>query len=122
MKFEIIEGKYKTNNSTPVTILSMDARGDYPVKGIIHHQDCDEISEWGSIDHLAKNPSLEDLMIDDKVLVRDNSNQEWAKRYFSGVGIDGRIMTFGDGSTSWSNDCGIVAWNEWLLFDENEDK
>ncbi len=57
--------------------------------------------------------------IDDKVLVRNFENEDWAKRYFAGWGKDGRIQTWSSGRTSW-NEYGEVTWSFYKLLGDEQ--
>lgn len=59
------------------------------------------------------------LPVDTKVLVRDCRGGEWEKRYFKKFNRAGKIVTFINGSTSWSDE-GECTWNEWKLPDTEE--
>lgn len=39
-------GKYKTKSGHPVTLFTTTARGDYPVKGLVHYESEDSEEGW----------------------------------------------------------------------------
>lgn len=121
MEIKIIEGRYTDKAGDPVTIISTSARGDYPIKAIIHNRDFDGIGAFKSLDELVKIPSLEDLKVDDRVLVRNNRDK-WVKRHFANVSDSGNCVTFAGGITSWSVICDdeYSEWDEWKLPDQIE--
>lgn len=53
------------------------------------------------------------IPVDTKVLVKNDENGEWNKRYFAGF-INGEVTTFSNGMTSWStsrpNNPILVSW------------
>ena len=76
------------------------------------------------IDHdtgeLVKVKILPDLPVDSKVLVRDYGDTVWVKKYFKKFNMDGNIITFGDGATSWSAESfNESTWDEWRLPDSS---
>ena len=116
MNINIIKDKYKNTDDYPVTILSIDARGGCPIRGIVHTETHDNMDGWNSLDELVKIPSLEDLVIDQKVLVRDRDNQEWVCRHFAGIAHNGFILTFRNGTTSWTTrQKRTTSWLQWKL-------
>lgn len=61
----------------------------------------------------TKQPKLK---IDTRVVVWDNSNTTKQNRYFSHFDDTGRIYTFIDGRTSWSNNNSYIpSWDFWEL-------
>ena len=54
--------------------------------------------------------------VDTKVLVRNNPNGKWVKRYFAKY-EDGKVYVFKNGRTNWSNE-GITHWQETKLWEE----
>ena len=54
--------------------------------------------------------------VDTKVLVRNNPNGKWVKRYFAKY-EDGKVYVFKNGRTSWNNR-GIIHWQETKLWEE----
>jgi hypothetical protein len=74
---------------------------------------------WDEIKFEIPKKPVPKLKIDDKVLVRDSVHTKWYKRYFHSFS-DGRIFTFDNGATSWSNDdCVPTGWSMWKLPDED---
>ena len=120
MKIEIIKGKYKTKDGFPFTIISIDAEGNYPIKGIVHYRNAAYAENIESLDELVKIPSLEDLKVDDRVLVR-YYNGKWLKRHFAKISKSGKCVTFAQGVTSWSAICDdeYSEWDEWKLPSED---
>lgn len=119
MKIEIIEGRYQTKDGEAVTILATGLDSFCTIIGIVHDEKSgNKANGWHSFDELVKIPSLEDLKIDDKILVKDFSKNDWLKAHFFGINDSGRVMTFINGLTSWTNDFNsVVLWDEWKLPD-----
>jgi hypothetical protein len=61
-----------------------------------------------------------DLKVDDRVLVSSTPNSGWLKRHFKRWADDGRIVTFMDGNTSWSEKGFESSWDEYKLPEEAE--
>lgn len=69
---------------------------------------------------LEKVKMFPDLPVDTKVLVRDYGDTVWVKKYFKKFNMDGNIITFGDGATSWSAESfNESTWDEWRLPDSS---
>jgi hypothetical protein len=56
-----------------------------------------------------------DLKVDDRVLVSSTPNSGWLKRHFKRWADDGRIVTFMDGNTSWTEKGFESSWDEYKL-------
>lgn len=40
------ERKVRTQGGFEVTLLTEEAKGDYPLVGLVHHRTCDEVATW----------------------------------------------------------------------------
>lgn len=108
-----MDKKYRTRNGKAVRIFCTDLKGDFTVAGAILYEDADAIDRWtssGSYDFgksesgfdLIEVSPYEDFKIDEPVMVRDNEQDSWKRRYFSHE-KDGVAFTFHLGATSWSS-------------------
>ena len=57
-----------------------------------------------------------EVEVDTKVLVRNNPDDNWLKRYFAKY-EDGKVYVFKNGRTNWNNE-GITHWQETKLWEE----
>lgn len=75
---------------------------------IMEIYDCDNKLIWK-----RKEIDWSKIPVDTKVLVKNDENGEWNKRYFAGF-INGEVTTFSNGMTSWStsrpNSPILVSW------------
>lgn len=75
---------------------------------IMEIYDCDNKLIWK-----RKEIDWSKIPVDTKVLVKNDENGEWNKRYFAGL-INGEVTTFSNGMTSWStsrpNNPILVSW------------
>jgi hypothetical protein len=75
---------------------------------IMEIYDCDNKLIWK-----RKEIDWSKIPVDTKVLVKNDENGEWNKRYFAGF-INGEVTTFSNGMTSWStsrpNNPILVSW------------
>ena len=58
----------------------------------------------------------DEVEVDTKVLVRNNPDDNWLKRYFAKY-EDGKVYVFKNGRTNWNNE-GITHWQEKKLWEE----
>ena len=61
------------------------------------------------------------VKVDTPILVRDNEDEEWTKRYFAEF-IDGIVYTWGGGTTSWkaSGEYAVISWKYAKLAESEE--
>lgn len=65
------------------------------------------------------------IPVDTKVLVRDNDEEEWARKYFAKY-KNGKFYCYSSGTTSWSNkhdssfSYGLIEWKQCKLAEEPE--
>ena len=59
----------------------------------------------------------DEVEVDTKVLVRNNPDDNWLKRYFAKY-EDGKVYVFKNGRTNWNNE-GITHWKETKLWEDN---
>ena len=62
------------------------------------------------------------MKVDTPILVRDERNIEWEKRYFAYFNVtNNKVYAFVDGGTQWSSDGHTVPWEyAKLAFPENK--
>lgn len=66
-------------------------------------KDCrDKIKEWCNSEYVEPPVDWTKVPIDTPILVRDSADGNWMKRHFSGC-LDGKVMAFRDGRTSWNS-------------------
>jgi len=71
-------------------IVTYTADGFYCASKVDHPMNLNEVGEWS------------DFKIDEPVMVRDDLDLGWMRRYFAGVSKDGFPMTYPGGRTSWT--------------------
>lgn len=131
-----INKKYKTRLGFPVRIYSIDAGGEYPVHAAyfyedewimesftnngryaVGHTDNDEdLIEIGKYDHIK---------IDDQVVAWDHVGYNNKTRcHFGGINEDAKILTWGNGKTSFTHEeyDGIDEWDNCELYIEDKEK
>jgi hypothetical protein len=54
-------------------------------------------------DHKTNPSAYYDFKIDEPVMVRDNCNHQWERRYFAGIDDQGMPLVFCGGGTNWSS-------------------
>lgn len=102
--------KYRTRSGVEVRILAVDLDdGEYTVAGFIKGNGVYMYTSEGkftisdSPNDLVEVSEWDDFRVDDKVMVRRNSDTYWCKRHFAGVNEVGKPTSFLNGCTSWSN-------------------
>lgn len=108
-----LDKTYCTKDGRAVRILCTDAKGDYPVVGLLRLRDgTDDTNKWTTEGSFYRwdNPSNLDLVevspyaefkVDDPVLARNFESSEWYPAYFAGT--DGtRPLVFKGGRSSWT--------------------
>lgn len=127
-----INKKYKTRAGNPVRIYATDGNSWDPVHGAVKDREGWKIKSWkesgaflyGEIsdNDLMEVGPYDDLKIDDKVMVKDDSDAMWKKRHFAGIGADGKPLVFRSGGTSWSNSLCPAAYDMCKPYQDNEDE
>lgn len=119
-----MDKKYKTRDGEPVRLLCTDAKGPYPVVGLVRRTDVDIFGSWAadgrimafgklkSGNDLIEVQPYEDFKIDGPVMVRNYNDDEWVHRHFAGVSKeDGLAMTWMNGKTSFTTKH-TTTWNQ----------
>lgn len=77
--------------------------------------------EWLNSEYVESKVDWSQIPIDTHILVRDNENHQWTKRYFAGV-KDGTVCAWSDGATSWSarDEDDFCKWNYAKLAEDIE--
>lgn len=131
-----IDKKYKTRSGFPVRIYAVDCGGALSVHGAYFYNN----DEWfpisytkngrlvdNSIEHsldLIEVSKYDHIKIDDKVLVWMDFIEQ-IKRYFAGIGKDGKPRTWDEGKTAftisenYTNEWLSTAWDNCELFKES---
>ena len=97
-------------------VICVDKEGDYPVVAI-----CGEAVSSFTVEGQCVRgaPSPNDLIlpedftkfaIDEPVMVRNDYNGSWRRRYFAGVDGHGNPRTYGVGKTKWSSKGDYAVW------------
>ena len=106
---------YKTVDGQPVRVLCTDRPdSQYPVIAIVGEAGSTSVEGYTSdgfynsyksysSKNLIKVGPYDNLQIDDKVVVRDNEKEPWAKRHFAGVNEDGKALAWRSGYTSFTS-------------------
>ena len=116
---------YKDKSGNDVRIICVDKRGEFPIVGIvsINPRGKEEVKTYTSEgSYLVYEDSPHDLIlpedystyiIDEPVMVRDNDEEMWLRRYFAGVKDDKPCAWVG-GTTSWTSGDpkNITLWNQ----------
>lgn len=63
---------------------------------------------WADAEYIEPEVDWSKVPVDTPILVRDNRNNEWLKRYFAKY-ENKRVYAFCDGGTSWSS-AGFLSW------------
>lgn len=120
----ITTGWTEIKRITPNSIwpIYTDCRDKYTFEGKNQPRDLNPSLFWDEIKiEIPKNP-LPKLEVDTKVVVWDNNAPHRKfKRHFNHF-EDGKIVVFGNGSSSWNNDGYIATYDNWELYDETKDK
>ena len=78
-----------------------------------HNHGCDgEAKKWLNSEYVEPHVDWSKVAVDMPILVRDNENEEWRKRYFAEY-ENGKVYTWLGGATSWSVDCGSIT--DWKM-------
>ena len=110
---------YKDNNGRDVRIICVDRKETYSVIGLINGDAIGCYTAKGMYHGIPVKFDLvlpEDFrtyIIDEPVMVRDNDEEMWLRRYFAGV-KDDKPCTWNCGATSWSINSpeGMLPWNQ----------
>ena len=108
------------------TITNIKKESDYPIiidydfsftyEGFTDKSDKNRTLFWDEVVITPPEKPLPRLDVDTKVLVRDTLSSEPLRRYFSHFEKNGKIVTFAEGRTSWSQgDKSVVDWEYWEL-------
>ena len=98
----------------------------YDADGYHYVNDINPTLFWNEfeIPEEAFEKPLPKLEIDTKVLVKNDGDEKWNKRFFAGWTTDGRIKCWYGGATSWSADDenDYSTWSEWKLPKDTKDE
>lgn len=81
---------------------------------------CKMVQEWCEKEYQEVDWSK--VKVDTPILVRDEQNIEWEKRYFAYFDVtNNKVYAFVDGGTQWSSDGQTIPWEyAKLAFPENK--
>ena len=112
---------YKDGLGRDVRIICVDSKnGEFPIVGLVSLEDGQEFtSSFQKDGRYAYTKSANDLIlpedftkfeIDEPVMVRNDDNGSWRRRYFAGVDGHGNPRTYGVGKTKWSSKGDYTVW------------
>ena len=112
---EIYDGLYY-----PIAVKYEDITVTYTKSGYYSATQDFPMLYWDKPEIIAPPKPLPDLKIDTPILVKDEEDTEWSKRYFAGWSEKGKIMCWANGKTSWTADTDYpIIWDEWKLPEVN---
>lgn len=91
----------------------------FTFEGKVMAEDLNSSLFWDEIKFEIPPKPLPKLEVDTKVLVWNNRARK-VKSHFSHF-EDGKIMVFGNGTTSWSTNVTSYPFDNWELYDETND-
>ena len=108
------------------TITNIKKESDYPIiidydfsftyEGFADKSDSNPSIFWDEVKIVPPSKPLPKLEVDTKVLVWDSEKKVKLHRHFSHFEKNGKIVTFAEGRTSWSQgDKSVVDWEYWEL-------
>lgn len=79
-----------------------------------------KVEQWLQSEHVEQ-VDWSKVEVDTPILVRDNEDEEWTKRYFAEF-IDGIVYAWGGGTTSWtaSGEYAVISWKYAKLAESEE--
>lgn len=92
---------------------------DFTFDGKVGSKDTNPTLFWDEIKFEIPPKPLPKLEVDTKVLVWNNRARK-VKSHFSHF-EDGKIMVFGNGTTSWSTNVTSYPFDNWELYDETKE-
>jgi len=122
---------YLTRDSHKVRVVCTDANNEYPIIGLLSEdrETVHTFTKFGKYNRASASSGLDlieeyspwnDVEIDTKVLVKNDDEYTWKRRYFAKYEND-KVYTFADGSTSWSNEVSYYSsWNYAKLAEEDD--
>ena len=103
----------KEESSYPIII---DYDFSYTYNGFAEKTDSNPSIFWDEVKIVPPSKPLPKLEVDTKVLVWDSEKKVKLHRHFSHFEKNGKIVTFAEGRTSWSQgDKSVVDWEYWEL-------
>ena len=103
----------KEENNYPIIV---DHDFSYTYNGFAEKTDSNPSIFWDEVKIVPPSKPLPKLEVDTKVLVWDSEKKVKLHRHFSHFEKNGKIVTFAEGRTSWSQgDKSVVDWEYWEL-------
>jgi hypothetical protein len=75
--------------------------------------------EWAELEYVEPPVDWTKVAVDTPILVRDSEKEVWEKKHFAKY-ENGKVYTWGNGATSWSNDGSRLGWEMAKLAEEVE--
>ena len=75
--------------------------------------------KWANSEYVEPPIDWSKVAVDTPILVKDYSDCEWIKRHFVKY-ENGRVFTWSNGATSWSNDGRTTTWGMAKLSERSE--
>ena len=111
---------YKDRSGNDVRIICVDRQDDTPIVGLLMMEDGEYLACYtAGGQYIPDEPSANDLIlpedfrtfaIDEPVMVRNDDNGSWRRRYFAGVDGHGNPRTYRVGKTKWSSKGDYTVW------------
>ena len=113
--------KIYPKNMRPVTIQFPKYDRSYMFSGKYSETDVNQVLFWDEVVITPPQKPLPKLEVDTKVLVWDSVQKVKLHRHFSHFEKNGKIVTFAEGRTSWSQgDKSVIEWENWELPKDNQ--
>lgn len=71
--------------------------------------DRNEMKKWANSEYVEPPVDWSKVAVDTPILVSDSNDHRWLKRYFAKY-ENGSVFAWGGGTTSWSSDGHVTAW------------
>lgn len=84
----------------------------------------DACKEWCESEYEEPSIDWSKIPVDTPILVKDDENDEWIRRYYAGLSSEGMVKAWSGGRTSWSACDGertyTTKWNYAKLAEDEE--
>jgi len=105
-----------TDRDHPLTIQFDSYKKSFTLDGRRYIDSKNQTLFWDKIEFEIPKRPLPNLKVDAKVLVWGSSNKDRkVKRYFKEFNVNGELVCFRGGATSWSTDGVCCGWKYWEL-------
>ena len=115
---EITNTKYI--HDYPIEVIFPDSEYvTYSIEGKELLDDINPSIYWDELRIIPPKKPLPDLPVDTKVLVWDEGGNSKIRAHFHSFSEDGRIVTYSNGSSSFTGDSRVKClWRNWELYEE----